>query len=142
MLLRRFQACICRSIVAPAVSRLASAGALLLRHFLSCIESEAQSMYFLSLCTISPFMNPRIVAISGPLKGSVFPLGEDDLRIGRDPRGDVYLDDLVVSRRHCTISYGEGGYTVLDLRSVIGTFVNGFCFPVKDLAHGDRIRVG
>jgi len=89
-------------------------------------------------------MNPRIIAISGPLKDSVFPIGDYDLHIGRDRRCDVYLDDPAVSPRHCTISfeYESEKALLMDPRSINGTFINGFCFSVKFLAHGDRIRTG
>src|SRR5215218_3885405 len=59
----------------------------------------------------------------------------DDLLIGRKdnargifPDVDLGLDggyDAGVSRRHATLSYKEGSYTIEDLGSANGTFVNG-----------------
>ncbi|HYR88559.1 MAG TPA: sigma 54-interacting transcriptional regulator, partial [Terriglobia bacterium] len=87
-------------------------------------------------------MNPTIVAISGPLKGSPFLIDESDLVIGRGRSCQVCLDDPSVSLRHCSISCGDGYSLLLDLGSAGGTFTNGFCFPLKVLVHGDRVRIG
>src|SRR6266446_1122094 len=91
---------------------------------------------------MSRTMHPRIVAISGPLQGSAFPLGPFELVIGRDRSCDIRLDDPLVSRKHCGISHEGNRPFLLDMQSATGTFVNGFYFPAKMLLNGDRIRVG
>src|SRR5260370_17067134 len=48
-------------------------------------------------------MNPRLIAISGALKGTIFDLAEDEILIGRDVSNPICLNDLSVSRRHCLI---------------------------------------
>jgi pSer/pThr/pTyr-binding forkhead associated (FHA) protein len=89
-------------------------------------------------------MNPRIVAISGPLKGSVFPITEAGLIIGRKyPENDVTLEhDDMVSRRHCRLQLRGGRVLVSDMDSRNGTFVNGSAVLEKVLEHGDRLKVG
>jgi len=87
-------------------------------------------------------MNPRILAISGPLKGSEFILGDADLKIGRGARNHVCLDDPLVSLKHCCLAFEYDGCLLWDCRSEHGTFVNGFSFPAKIVVHGDHIRVG
>jgi pSer/pThr/pTyr-binding forkhead associated (FHA) protein len=95
-----------------------------------------------SRAMMSRTMNPRIVAVSGPLKGSKFPVGPFDLLIGKGRTCHVRLDDRLVSARHCGISH-EGPRPMLwDIQSRTGTYVNGFHFPGKTLVYGDRIRVG
>jgi hypothetical protein len=42
-------------------------------------------------------MNPRLVAISGPLKGSVFPITSEELSFGRAEDNLVCFDDELVS---------------------------------------------
>jgi len=91
--------------------------------------------------TMNP-RNPRIVTSSGPLKGSVFAVGEADLIIGKGRKCHVRLDDPLVSAKHCGISYAGERPMVWDAGSATGTFVNGFYFSAKLLLHGDRIRVG
>ncbi|HEX8685438.1 MAG TPA: FHA domain-containing protein, partial [Pyrinomonadaceae bacterium] len=87
-------------------------------------------------------MNPRVVVIAGPLKGSVFGLGEAELSVGRDSTNSVRLADSLLSRRHCRVTRAGDGFLLTDLESLNGTFVNGR--PVREhrLAEGDRIDVG
>jgi len=89
-------------------------------------------------------MNPRIVAISGSLRGSVFPITEAGLVIGRKhPENDVTLEnDDMVSRRHCRLQLRGGQVLLTDLNSRNGTFANGVAILEKVLEHGDRVKVG
>src|SRR2546426_11781978 len=87
-------------------------------------------------------MNPRILAISGPLKGSQFIIGEADLKIGRGARNHVSLNNPLVSPKHCCLSCEYDRCLLWDCGSEHGTFVNEFSFPAKIVVHGDDIRVG
>lgn len=57
--------------------------------------------------------------------GREFPLRGPVTTIGRAPDCDVVLADLHVSSQHARICRSGDGYTVEDLRSANGTFVNG-----------------
>ena len=46
-------------------------------------------------------------------------------RIGRDPDCDVRLDDVEVSRRHASVTLAAGKWTIRDLQSSNGLFVDG-----------------
>ena len=87
-------------------------------------------------------MAPRLVAISGPLAGSVLELPDGEIAIGRDSSNGVCLPDRVVSRRHCQIRRTGESYELADLDSHNGTFVNGVPVKNKSIGHGDKIRVG
>jgi Nif-specific regulatory protein len=87
-------------------------------------------------------MEPRLVAIAGPLKGTTIPLNEAETVIGRDPANRVVLNDPLVSRRHCAIRHSGADLKVSDLESLNGTSVNGLPTKEKQLEHGDRIKVG
>jgi pSer/pThr/pTyr-binding forkhead associated (FHA) protein len=79
----------------------------------------------------------------------------DDLLVGRKdnqrgiyPDVDLGLDggyDAGVSRRHAIIATQSGGFTLEDLASANGTFVNGQRLgpqaPVP-IAHGDELKFG
>jgi transcriptional regulator with GAF, ATPase, and Fis domain len=90
----------------------------------------------------APTTSPRLEAVSGPLKGKLFPLATDEISIGRDPSNQISLLDSLVSRHHCVIRREGDGFRLLDLESRNNTFVSGV--PVMDrvLVHGDQIRVG
>lgn len=56
--------------------------------------------------------------------GRVVPL-RDNLTIGRRPPADVVLQDDAVSGRHARLAWRGGEWTVEDLESTNGTYVNG-----------------
>src|SRR5215471_17087298 len=87
-------------------------------------------------------MEPRLIGISGPLKGTTIPLVDTETIIGREPTNRVAINDPLVSRKHCAIRITEGIVQVADLESLNGTLVNGVPTREKTLEHGDRIKVG
>jgi transcriptional regulator with GAF, ATPase, and Fis domain len=101
------------------------------------------------LICFSPNMDPRLIAISGSLKGTVFALTADEVSLGRDNSNDVLINDPSVSRRHCLITKIKQSnpdeparFTVLDLESYNGTFVNGVPVIRQPLTQGDQISLG
>ncbi len=87
-------------------------------------------------------MNPRLAAISGPLRDSVFPLKEGALSIGREPSNFLAIDEALISPQHCLVTFDSTQCTVRDLDSLTGTFVNSLPVLERTLAHGDQIAVG
>ncbi len=87
-------------------------------------------------------MNPRLIAISGPLSGAVFPLGDGDFTLGRAQPNDVVVPDRAVSRRHCMIRKDGDRFKLIDLRSRNGCFVNNVPAREHELNHSDRIGIG
>jgi len=87
-------------------------------------------------------MDPRVVAISGPLKDQVFRLAEGAVSVGRDPSNRMPIRDVTISRQHCVIEMQNGSAVVTDLESHNGTFVNGIPVSKRPLAHGDVLRMG
>ena len=74
--------------------------------------------------------------------GRTVPVRGDDLVIGRSG-ADLEVDDRGVSRRHARLSRGlDGGWTLTDLGSTNGTFLNGARVRAARLRDGDEIRVG
>jgi hypothetical protein len=73
--------------------------------------------------------------------GPPVPLGPDPVLIGRDPQNDVVLDDRRVSRKHAEVRLRIGRYTLYDLQSTNGTYVNGRRVAEVVLNDGDRISV-
>jgi len=75
--------------------------------------------------------------------GGVFPLLDDVYVIGRDPRSDVSLDDGSVSSQHAKLVRTEQGFTIEDVSSRNGTFVNSMrVTQPRLLADADVIRIG
>lgn len=86
-----------------------------------------------------------LVCVEGePLFGRRVPL-DRELVLGRDPSCDVVLDGEDVSRRHARLLRTPGepeAWSVVDLESTNGTWVNGVEVTGRRLASGDRIRLG
>jgi hypothetical protein len=86
---------------------------------------------------------PRAPKATVEVKGGerAVQLGPEPLLIGRDQQNDVVLDDTRVSRKHAEIRLRLGRYTLYDLQSTNGTYVNGRRIAEVVLNDGDRISV-
>jgi pSer/pThr/pTyr-binding forkhead associated (FHA) protein len=87
-------------------------------------------------------MNPRLTAIAGRLKGSVFAIEELPVVIGRETAATLCVADASISRRHSKIEKEDDQFVILDLDSLNGTFINDVPVKRRVLQHGDRVRIG
>ena len=72
-----------------------------------------------------------------------FLLDRDVTLAGRNPEADIFLDDVTVSRRHVEFRRtGSGGFEVVDLGSLNGTYVNREPRNASALSSGDEIQIG
>ena len=84
-----------------------------------------------------------LIATRGPNSGSEFGLGQGVTTIGRHPDSDIFLDDVTVSRRHVEVEHASDGYTIRDVGSLNGTYVNQQLIEGdRALANGDELQVG
>ena len=83
-----------------------------------------------------------LLVLQGPDKGRTLRTADDVVLVGRGSE-QIPLTDQTISRRHAELRVDEDGWTLTDLNSVNGTYVNGVRVdkPVR-LKHGDQIRVG
>ena len=65
-----------------------------------------------------------LVVQRGPSAGSRFLLDTDVVAAGRHPESEIFLDDVTVSRRHAEFRRTADGFTVADVGSLNGTYVN------------------
>ena len=78
----------------------------------------------------------------GPNAGSTYLIDTASVSVGRHPESDVFLDDITVSRRHSLISRTEGGFSVRDVDSLNGTYVNRRRVEEAELHDGDELQIG
>ena len=78
----------------------------------------------------------------GPNAGSRFLLDQDVTTAGRHPDSDIFLDDVTVSRRHAEFRREGSGYTVHDVGSLNGTYVNRERIDAAPLSGGDEVQIG
>lgn len=90
----------------------------------------------------APAGRPVLVVQRGPNAGTTFEIATDRVTIGRHPDSDFFLDDVTVSRRHAEVRRRGDEYTLKDVGSLNGTYVNGERVEEATLHDGDEFRVG
>jgi hypothetical protein len=84
-----------------------------------------------------------LVVRHGPNAGSTYVLDQLVTRAGRHPDSEIFLDDVTVSRRHAEIRHTPGDvYTVKDVGSLNGTYVNRNRVEEAVLSTGDELQIG
>jgi hypothetical protein len=86
-----------------------------------------------------------LIVKRGPNAGSRFLLDKEVTTVGRHPDSDIFLDDVTVSRRHAEFSRGAGAeaaFSVRDVGSLNGTYLNRERIDEATLASGDEVQVG
>lgn len=89
-----------------------------------------------------PAGSALLVVQRGPSAGSRFLLDTDLVSAGRHPESEIFLDDVTVSRRHAEFRRGPDGYTVADVGSLNGTYVNRDRIDEVALQGGDEVQIG
>ena len=89
-----------------------------------------------------PAGSALLVVKRGPNAGSRFLLDQEVTTAGRHPDSDIFLDDVTVSRRHVEFHREGGGFSVHDVGSLNGTYVNREPVDVASLAGGDEVQIG
>ena len=79
----------------------------------------------------------------GPNIGMMFHLNGDVVTIGRGSKNDIIIHDNEISREHCRLIRSGGDYTLEDMNSSNGTFVNAQRVAKPwPLQHGFYIELG
>ncbi|MYR47000.1 FHA domain-containing protein [Streptomyces sp. SID5910] len=90
-----------------------------------------------------PLGSALLVVRRGPNSGSRFLLDGELTTAGRHPQSDIFLDDVTVSRRHVEFRRGQdGSFTVADVGSLNGTYVNRERIDQVALSNGDEVQIG
>ncbi len=85
----------------------------------------------------------RLIVRRGPQPNQIYEMNKGIITLGRDITNDIVINDPEVSRHHCRLTQGGGGYTMEDLGSTNGTFVNGQRLAgARPLSHGDMVGLG
>ena len=82
------------------------------------------------------------VVNQGAKAGARYALDSDVVSLGRDPASDIFLDDVTVSRRHAEVERHGARYSIRDVGSLNGTYVNRKLTERGELSEGDEVQVG
>ncbi|MBI3610487.1 MAG: FHA domain-containing protein [Nitrospirae bacterium] len=90
------------------------------------------------------FLRPRpeLVFLAGGESVEKKVIAKSRFSIGRNPECDLAINDTVASRDHAVIRESHGKFTLEDLKSRNGTWVNDKRVSTVTLADGDEIRIG
>ena len=83
-----------------------------------------------------------LLVMRGPNAGSRFRLDDDLTTAGRHPDSHIFLDDVTVSRRHAEFCRHGASFTVRDVGSLNGTYVNRERIEEAELFGGDEVQIG
>jgi hypothetical protein len=84
------------------------------------------------------------VALTGPQRGEDFRIREGPNTIGSEPDADIVLRDSAISGKHASLRYKDQKFTITDLDSTNGTFLNDHPESIarEELKDNDIIRIG
>jgi pSer/pThr/pTyr-binding forkhead associated (FHA) protein len=83
-----------------------------------------------------------LIILSGAGLGSRYLLDSNNVKIGRDLNNEISFDDITVSRSHALIEKSGDAYSIKDLGSLNGTYVNAVAVKNSALNAGDEIQIG
>jgi pSer/pThr/pTyr-binding forkhead associated (FHA) protein len=89
-----------------------------------------------------PAERAMVVIHRGPAKGARFLIDQKQTSIGRATDSQIFLDDVTVSRKHAAIEIEDGVFTLHDLGSLNGTYLNNQSVAKSALKTGDEIQIG
>jgi pSer/pThr/pTyr-binding forkhead associated (FHA) protein len=84
-----------------------------------------------------------LMVATGEGAGTVFPLLDGPVIVGRSPDADVHVNEVAISNEHARLEQTDAGFTLCDLGSTNGTYVNGQrLVGTVVLVSGDAVRMG
>jgi RNA polymerase subunit RPABC4/transcription elongation factor Spt4 len=83
-----------------------------------------------------------VVRSGGGIAGQTFHPPEGKTLIGRSPECQIFLDDVTVSRRHAELERVGESFTIRDLGSLNGTYVNRRRIESTVLQDDDEVQIG
>lgn len=90
-----------------------------------------------------PAEGALLVVVRGPIAGARLALTKPVTTAGRHPQSDLFLDDITVSRRHAEFVRGDDGrFSVRDVGSLNGTYLNRERVESAPLSNGDEVQIG
>lgn len=93
---------------------------------------------------IDNYFTPRLIGVLPTGEKIEALLNQTEIEIGKATHNKIVIFDPTVSSTHAVVLVRDGGYSIVDLGSSNGTFVNGNRLTTEGhtLQHGDKIQLG
>ena len=106
-------------------------------HHLAVTSEDAQAVAAL------PPGSALLIVQRGGMGGERFLLAGEKVLTGRSVKADIFLDDVTVSRKHAEFRKEGDSFTVRDVGSLNGTYVNKERITAETPLHsGDEVQIG
>jgi pSer/pThr/pTyr-binding forkhead associated (FHA) protein len=115
------------------------------------VRNQVQPPVILRLATASQIREhvnrlygPKLIGVLPTGEKLEYPVDKHEVEIGKASHNQIVLTDQTVSNTHAIVIAREGGYSIVDLGSRNGTFVNGerLGSKARTLRHGEKIQLG
>lgn len=93
---------------------------------------------------VSRYYGPKLIGVLPTGEKIEYPIDRHEVEIGKAAHNQIVLTDPTVSNTHAIVMARDGGYSIVDLGSRNGTFINGERLGSKavTLRHGEKIQLG
>jgi pSer/pThr/pTyr-binding forkhead associated (FHA) protein len=90
------------------------------------------------------YYGPKLIGVLPSGEKLEYPIEKNEIEIGKAAHNHITLTDPTVSNTHAIVIARESGYTIIDLGSRNGTFVNDerLGSQAHTLRHGDKVQLG
>ncbi|MFL5311476.1 MAG: FHA domain-containing protein [Myxococcales bacterium] len=85
---------------------------------------------------------PRLVGLSGNVRGKEFFLMRTEVKIGRSEENDIAIDHQSMSRQHARFLLEDAVWKVVDNKSANGVHINGEQYAIGAVKPGDTVELG
>jgi len=85
---------------------------------------------------------PRLVGLSGNVRGKEFFLMRTEVKIGRSEENDIAIDHQSMSRQHARFVLEDAIWKVVDNKSANGVHINGEQYAISAVKPGDTVELG
>jgi len=103
------------------------------------LDADNQSIVAQVLAASEP--TALLLVLKGAGRGNRFMVNKGGTTIGRAVDSGIFLDDVTVSRKHASITFGQD-FNFTDAGSLNGSYLNNERTTTSVLKSGDEIQIG